>query len=168
MSEVLVLDEIEQIEDEGIDELGSLNHSAVQANLAFLFKRLGQYSVFTELSLDISDVDVSQFDLQVRSELKVDVCLYPKRPMNPVQDVIRMKEMPLLAVEIISPRQGFYEITEKFKLYFALGVISCWLVIPNNRTITVYSAMDNFQNYVSGDVHDKQFNIQFPVQEVFE
>lgn len=50
--------------------------------------------------------------------MSVEVCLYPKQPMNPLQDILKMEEMPLLAVEIISPRQGLYEITEKFRLYF--------------------------------------------------
>lgn len=168
MSDVWVIDELEQAEQEEMEDMGSANHSAIQANLAFLFKRLGQHSVFTELSLDISNVDISQFDLQVRSGLKVDVCLYPKRSINPMQDILRMKEMPLLAVEIVSPRQGLYEITEKFKLYFTLGVKSCWLVIPNTQTVTVYSTATNFQTYVSDIVTDQQLDIQLPLHEIFE
>lgn len=168
MSDVWVVDELEQAEQEGMVEVGSRNHSRVQANLAFLFKKLGEYTVFTELSLDIKNVDLTQFDLRVSSELKVDVCLYPKQPMNPLQDILKMEEMPLLAVEIISPRQGLYEITEKFRLYFSLGVKSCWLVIPNNQTVTVYRSATEFHNYGSDDVIDQQLDVQIPIQEIFE
>lgn len=168
MSEVLEMVAIETEEHEGIDDVGSLNHSAAQANLAYLFKRLDKYSVFTELSLDIRDVDLTPFDLQIRSDVKVDVCIYPKRPINPAEDILRVKEMPLLAVEIISPRQGISEITEKFKLYFSLGIQSCWLVIPNNQTVTVYADMAHFSTFVSGDVIDNQLEIRLPVQDIFE
>ncbi|MEZ4867433.1 MAG: Uma2 family endonuclease [Caldilineaceae bacterium] len=171
MSELLTVDDFEttgQTEEEEMDEVGSLNHSAIQANLAFLFKRLGTYSVFTELSLDVSNADLSVFDLSVRSELKVDVCLYARRPINPVKDILKMKEMPLLAVEIVSPRQGLYEITEKFKLYFALGVKACWLVIPNTQTVTVYADMDNFHTFVSDEVVDAVLEIHLPFTPIFE
>lgn len=150
------------------EDIRSKNHAAVQANLAYLFKRLGDYTVFTELSLDTEDADFSQFDLQVCSELTVDVCLYQKRPMNPLQDILKMEEMPLLAVEIISPHQGLHEITEKFRLYFALGVKSCWLVIPNTQAVTVYSTATHLQTYVSDVVTDQQLDIQLPLHEIFE
>ncbi|MFN8492897.1 MAG: Uma2 family endonuclease [Caldilineaceae bacterium] len=168
MSELLLAEQTEDETWEAIDEVGSLNHSAIQANLAFLFKRLGTYSVLTDLSLNIGNVDLSKFDLTVREEIKPDVCLYPKRRIDPAHDILRMSEMPLLAVEILSPRQGLYEITEKFKLYFELGVKSCWIVIPNNQTVTVYSAINAFQNFVSGDVVDPQIDIRLPLAEIFE
>lgn len=163
MSDLAIMEYTEEF-----DEVGSQNHSAVQANLAFLFKRLQRYSVYTDLSLNIANVDLSQFDLQVREEIKPDVCIYPKRPLNPMHDVIKMTEMPLLAIEILSPRQGVYEIAEKFKLYFHLGVKSCWLVIPNTQVVTVYSAVDSYQTFVSGEVVDEIIDIRLPLAEIFE
>lgn len=168
MLEAPVLDQTLVDEMEYTNDVGSLNHSAIQANLTFLLKRLGTYSVFTDLSLDISKADLSRFDLSVREEIKPDVCLYTKRRIDPTQDVLKMIEMPLLAIEILSPRQGLYEITEKFKLYFSLGVKSCWLVIPTNQTVTVYSNMQTFQNFVIGDVVDPALALQLPLAEIFE
>ena len=55
------------------------------------------------------------------------MCIYLKRQRNLQNDILRMSEMPLLAIEVLSPKQGIYDILEKFKLYFSLGVQSCWL-----------------------------------------
>ena len=56
MSDLITTDETEAAYD-----MGSHNHSAIQANLAFLLKRLGKYSVYTELSLDVSQLDSHKF-----------------------------------------------------------------------------------------------------------
>ncbi len=52
----------------GEDEMGSLNHSTVQANLAFLLKLSKKFAVMTELSLDISQHDLSKYDLDAKEE----------------------------------------------------------------------------------------------------
>jgi len=151
-----------------MDEVGSLNHSAIQANLAFLLKRLGIYSVCINLSLDIGNIDTEKFDLMLSSEIQADVSLYPKRKLDPTNDILKMTEMPLLAIEIVSPKQGIYEILEKFKLYFALNIQSCWLVLPSTQTVTVYAAPDQFRTFGEGEVLDEVLNIHLPIAEIFE
>ena len=76
--------------------MGSRNHSYVQANLPIAFAQLGKFVVFAELSLDIGG-----------KEYKPDICLYPlaDEPKSLAQDVVRETRLPLLAVEILSPRQ---------------------------------------------------------------
>lgn len=91
-------------ESEEFVDKGSFNHSSVQANLAFLFKRLGIYRVSTELSLGVSGADLKGVINQ--DEIKPDVCLYPKRSLSRPFDILRISEMPLLVVEILSPRHG--------------------------------------------------------------
>lgn len=164
MSELAILDDLEE---ESVD-VGSFKHSSAQANLAFLLKRLGKYSVLTDLSLDISAVDISQFNISTKEEIKPDVCIYPKRTMNLLDDILRMSEMPLLAIEVLSPKQGVYDILEKFKLYFTLGVQSCWLVIPNTRTVLVYSGPNRFATFGTGEVIDEVLGIRIPIEEIFE
>jgi len=151
---------------EDVDDMGSYNHSLVQANLTFLLKRIGQYSVLTELSLDVSHLDRQQFN--VKDEIKPDVCLYPKRGLSRPFDIMKMSEMPLLVIEILSPRQGSYEIVEKFAVYFGLGVKSCWLVDPTTAIVAVYSALDQYQTYSAGEVIDQVLNIRLPLAEIFE
>jgi Uma2 family endonuclease len=82
-----------------------------------------------------------------------------------------MSDMPLLAIEILSPTQGMYEIKEKFKAYFALGVESCWLVAPEIEVITVYSSMQDFKlfNLRHGDIElvDEVIGIRLPLEKIF-
>ena len=162
MSELAVLDMIEEVSD----NMGSYNHSAIQANLAFLLKQTRQYSVFTELSLDVSHLDPNQ--LKSKDEVKPDVCIYPRRGLSRPYDILKMVEMPLLAIEILSPRQAAYEILQKFEVYFILGVKSCWLVDPTTEVVAVYSALKQHQTFSAGDIIDVVLDIRLPLAEVFE
>lgn len=157
----------EQI-DEGEEfvHMGSFNHSSVQANLAFLFKRLGAYRVSTELSLDVRDADLS--GLASKDEIKPDVCLYPKRSLSRPFDILRMSEMPLLVVEILSPRQGTEEILRKFAVYFQMGVKSCWLVDPATEIVVVYRALDQHKTFSEGELFDAAMEIRLAIDEIFE
>ncbi len=77
--------------------------------------------------------------------------------------------MPVLTIEIISPSQGTDDILAKFKAYFALGVKSCWLIIPANEVITVYSAQGDFESFGSKDteVIDEILDIRLPKPQIF-
>jgi len=161
MNEFATLDRIEETNDQR-----SYNHSTVQANLAFLFKRIGQYSVSIELSLDISQFQAAH--LQFGNEIKPDVCIYPKRRLSRPYDILKMVEMPLVAVEILSPKQGAYEILEKFEVYFALGVKSCWLVDPTTEIVAVYTAFDQHQTFSTGEIIDDKVGIRIPLAQIFD
>lgn len=167
-----VLDEIStsQSETDDIEEsldVGSFNHGYLLIRLGILLDRLDAYTAVGDISLDVSSVDLSQFDLKTREEIKPDVCLYPKRGLLQPKDILKMKEMPLLAVEILSPKQGLYDIVEKFRLYFALGIRSCWLVEPVLQTVTVYSASNQWRTFTSGEVVDETLNIHLALDELF-
>jgi Uma2 family endonuclease len=129
-------------------------------------KRLGKYSVLTELSLDTSQLVTHQF--KVKDEIKPDVCAYLKRSLSRPFDILKMSEMPLLVIEILSPRQGAQEILEKFAAYFALGVLSCWLVDPTTAIVAVYAALDQHKTFSSGEVIDETLDIRLPLVEIFE
>lgn len=164
MSELTFVREEEQQE---FDDMGSFNHSTVQANLAYLLKRIGKYTISVELSLDSSRLDKSIFDF--KDELIPDLCVYPKRQLFKSDDILKMTEMPVIAIEVLSFRQFPSTLVEKFKAYFALGIQSCWLVDPVTRTIHVYSAADMWRSFsIEDELVDKPFDIHFPVREVFE
>ncbi|MEZ4869009.1 MAG: Uma2 family endonuclease [Caldilineaceae bacterium] len=159
----------EAVEERGereFEDTGSHNHSRVQANLAHLFKQLGKYAVYIELSLDSSSLGSTIF--QVKDEIIPDLCLYPQRPWSLPRDTMRMTEMPLLVAEILSPRQGTDAIFQKFEAYFALGVQSCWFIEPTALIVQVYSQPDQKSRFASGIVIDKKLNIEIPVAEIFE
>ena len=163
MYALTIENELEESED-----MGSFNHGYTQARLIVLFDRAGQYTPITELSLDVSGIDLSQFDLKTKEEMKPDICLYPKRGRSRPRDILRMTEMPLLAVEILSPKQGTYDILEKFKVYFELGVRSCWLVDPAINTVTIYSSNDAWQTFSNNEVIDEPLGIKLPLDEIFD
>lgn len=153
-------------EEEEFDDEGSYNHSLVQANLAHQFKLHSDYAVFIELSLDVSSLDLDIYTLG--DEVKPDLCLYSKRTLRIPRDILRMAEMPLLAVEILSPRQGTGTILEKFEAYFELGIQSCWLVDPLTQTVHVYHSSTERTTYASADVIDNTLNLQIPITAIFE
>jgi len=160
------MSEIETLEEE---KMGSWAHSTTQAALARLLANDGRFIVAVELSLDVSSIDLSQFGL-TQKEFKPDVCLYTKKKrVEPGDDILRMSEMPELAIEILSPEQNLTELSKKRLAYFALDVKSYWLVLPINETITVYSAPNRFKAFgTDTEVVDKVMDIRLPIQEIFE
>lgn len=137
--------------------MGSYNHSGVQAKLSSLLIGLNAYSVFTELSLEIGGV-----------EYKPDICVYPKRGMSRPRDIMKMSEMPLMAIEILSTRQIIDDLIDRFEIYFNNGIRSCWLVEPAIEAITVYSSLSEYRTYGSGDAVDEKMNIRLPIQMIFD
>lgn len=158
----------EEEEAEEYAEMSSFNPSYTQARLIVLLDKLGIYTPAPELSLDIKGIDLSKYDLRTEEELKPDIALYPKRGRSQPRDILRMREMPLLAIEILSPKQGSYDILEKFKAYFDLGVTSCWLVDPALRTVTVYHATTDWETFSSSEVIDEQLDVQLPLAAIFD
>jgi Uma2 family endonuclease len=63
-----------------------------------------------------------------------------------------MTEMPLLVVELLLPTQGTQEILDKFEIYLAAGIKSCWLIEPAIGSVTVYENLDTFKSFVEGNV----------------
>ena len=157
-------DEIESEEDVG---MGSFNHGYIQMRLGILLDRYSGYTPVSKLSLDISNVDLSRFDLRTKEEVKPDIALYSKRGLSRPMDILRMKEMPVLAIEILSPKQGTYDILEKFRLYFELGIRACWLVEPALDTVTVYQSMERYRTFSGGEIFDESTGIRLPIEDIF-
>lgn len=167
------LTELELIEeDEEDSNMGSWNHAFVQSRLNKLLPDDDKFTPVIELTLDISRLDLSKLNLTAKEELKPDVCLYPaiRSCLSKPLDILKMSEMPLLAIEILSPKQGMYNILAKFQAYFTLGVKSCWLVAPDNESITVYSSLENFKIFDvrrDTEVADQILDIHLPLQPIF-
>jgi Uma2 family endonuclease len=165
--------EVEHNGIDGEDEMGSFNHSRVQFNLGLL---LGTYvknklHFATELSLDISQHDLSEYRLDGKYEIKPDVCAYFEPPIIPKteDDLVTVSKMPDLAIEILSPRQATSYLIRKIKAYFVLGVQSCWLVDPGRQIITVYSQQNHKTFDVERDTEliDEVMDIRLPLKEIF-
>jgi len=158
-------------EDEDID-MGSLNHSLAQTQIVGQLLNDERFTTIVELSLDIGQTDLTQFGLGVKRELKPELCLYPKGKVHPdwTCDILKMPDMPLLAIEVLSPKQSIDDILAKIRAYFALGVKSCWMVIPANKSITVYSKLREFISYSMKDteVVDEVLDLRVPIKKIFD
>lgn len=133
----------------------SVNHSYVQARLTTLLGNYEQYSVFTELSIEIEG-----------KEYMPDISLYPLRKFRPLQDETKTKEMPLLIVEILSPTQNTQELIDKFQIYFKAGVSSCWLVMPMACSIAVCYDLEK-PIYSKNEVVDEKMQISLLINKIF-
>ena len=190
MSEVIelykkVLDDNEMEMDDIFQEeeigMGSLYHSATQTHLANLLFNDDRFVVLVELSLDAGQIDLSPFGLKTKTDMKPDLCVYKRQPepklTKPLQpkrlntDVLRVTKMPLLAIEVLAPSQSVNELLMKFDAYFALGIQSCWLVMPSLEEVKVYSQQGTCQTFDTQrdtEVVDEALDIHLPIQKIFE
>ncbi len=165
--------ENEVLEDEA-DNMGSIIHSGTQAKLTGLLLNHDNLSVFTELSLDISQHDLSQYRLKVKNELKPDICAYIGPPPMPddtfEDDLVTVSQMPELAIEVLSPRQSVSYLVRKIKAYFALGIKSCWLVMPSLEEVRVFSQPLSYKTFGVNDTEmvDELMNIHLPIHQVLK
>jgi Uma2 family endonuclease len=169
MSEVIDFEN--EIPDEE-REMGSFNHSLTQSNLTSLLHNDERFTTLVEFSLDTSKIDLSQFDLKAKDELKPDVCVYTNPPtVEPPDDLVKTTQMPDLAIEILSHLQTVSELISKLKAYFALSVKSCWLVIPATQSITVFSQSKRYKTFGTDttiEIIDEVMDICLPIAKVFK
>ncbi len=101
-----------------------------------------------------------------------DLCIYPKMEINVGKepDIVKMKEMPLTTVEILSTTQPLSQVIEKIKLkYFPAGVKSAWVIIPDLRAIVLYlPGNGDYQLFKTGTLTDPATGISVDVDEVFD
>lgn len=106
----------------------SKNHSRLQIRLGaeILVRYEDQYDVRSEQSLT-----------DPNPPFVPDLSIFPAETSNWREDEIKVSEVPLTVIEIVSPSQTDTELTAKAKGYFAAGTRSYWLVQPVLRTIFV-------------------------------
>jgi Uma2 family endonuclease len=164
----------ELLEDEVLDDedsdMGSINHSIAQVRIASLLNNDERFTVMTELSLALSEQDFSRYGIKAKDEIKPDICLYPNTIDWQDIDILKMTEMPLLAIEILSPSQSLETLKNKVYAYFALGVKSCWLAIPSIEAIDIYSQPKQHRTFTMNDteVIDEPLDIHLPIQKLFK
>lgn len=109
--------------------------------------------------------------MKAKEEMIPNICVYDSNTVEfiEIDDVLKMSDMPHLAIEVISPRQSLTEIINKFKAYFALGIQSCWLVMPAIKSITVYSQLNQYKTFDLNDhdILDEVMEIRLPLQKIF-
>ena len=119
------------------------NHSLIQRNIIVtLVINYGKdYEVMPEIKIKGQSTD-----------LVPDVALYQQVAFTPGNDEIKMTTPPLCAIEILSPKQSLSDLITKANSYFALGAMSCWLVIPDLSSIYVFKKPMDFEIFSKKDI----------------
>ncbi|MDX2304705.1 MAG: Uma2 family endonuclease [Microscillaceae bacterium] len=157
--ETITTAQLSEYEKERGKPMPSKNHGLIQSNLTgLLFASYRKtYSFPTELTLHLGEKDYVP-----------DICIYPKMTFNGRQDEIRMTEVPITAIEIISPTQGQEEIMKKFETYFAHGVQSCWFVQTLTDSISIFLPDNQVLVFHQEILSDPTSRIAVDLREVFE
>ncbi|MBF0239110.1 MAG: Uma2 family endonuclease [SAR324 cluster bacterium] len=133
----------------------SVVHSAIQVNLSHELRKLSQYRIYSELSVMIDG-----------NEYKPDVCVYPYRDIDWTHDLVKTEEIPLLAIEILSPKQMIQDVVDKVDVYLEAGVKSCWVIASFPRSIAVCEKQ-RVNYFSSGDLVDEQLDIRITIDDIF-
>ena len=152
--------ELSQYEIERNKPMPSKNHAIVQGNLIteLNIRYRKAHSFFSELDIIMPE----------KPNCVPDIAIYPKLKIDFLDDEIGMTEMPLTAIEIVSPSQSDNDLIKKISRYFNAGVKSCWLVSPAFQAIYVYSEIGKYQFFNTGmTLTDPATGIELSLNEVF-
>ncbi|MGA0557458.1 Uma2 family endonuclease [Larkinella sp. VNQ87] len=136
----------------------SKNHSLIQSRLlvALSIQYGKQYDFLSEVSLDMSGKWVVP-----------DIAVYPKLIFDSLHDEIRMTQLPLGMIEILSSSQSQEELVEKANHYFAAGIQSYWLVNPLFKIIHVIHSPNTYKNFIEGTLTDGKLDLSLELAEIF-
>lgn len=172
MSQVIKQLDDEILENEELD-MPSFKHSRIQTNLTVLLGSEERFETFVELSLDIGEMDLSRFRIKAKDELIPDICVYtesfPFFDEEVDDDLLKVSQIPDLAIEVLSPSQSVSFLVRKIKAFLALGVKSCWLVMPSVEIINVYSP-NHKKTFDMNDseIVDEIMDIHLPIPKIFK
>lgn len=133
------------------------HHAILQSNLLFgiRLKYDKRWSVLSEVALQMGD--------RYRTP---DLAIYPKMPWG--QEEMRMTQMPVGVVEILSPSQTLDDLTQKRQSYFDAGVQSYWLVLPDLQSVYVFRSAEDYEVFTHRDVlKDRVLDIELDLREMF-
>ncbi len=111
----------------------SYYHSAIAMVIGSEIMKARTFRGFSDLTLLIDGNDYTP-DISVYSWKHID--------FGKGKDIVKMEEMPLLAVEILSPTQNMNELFDKAQIYLQGGIQSVWIVQPFAHTISVVISRD--------------------------
>ncbi len=106
------------------------------------------------------------FDLS-NGRAKPDTSICNINKINWLRDVIGPTQPPLIAIEILSPRQALSDLTDIWlDVYFPSGVATVWVIIPQFKQITVFTALGQ-RNIYTGILKDDPTGISLDLAELF-
>jgi Uma2 family endonuclease len=136
-------------------------HALLESALNWLLRGQygSQFQILTELSLDTTPV------------VTPDLCIYPKfdQKFDPRTVTARESQMPLTAIEILSPSQTLDQLQSKaWNIYFPAGVRSVWIVVPELKVIQLLLPDGEPKIFHKNTLDDPATGISLSVEQVFE
>jgi Uma2 family endonuclease len=147
-----------EIEEFQTEDIMSVNHSRTIQRISTYLERYDDlYDILPELEMKLNGKPV-----------KPDVSVYPNLPEDWDTDVIFITEPPIIAVEVLSPKQAMTDITDKINnIYFPAGVQSVWIVVPLLQTITIRTPDGKKMTFSEGIIKDPVTKIEMPFEQIF-
>lgn len=148
---------VDSVEEFHTEDIMSYNHAKLTYRLSKSFSRYDQqYDILPELEFELS-----------HGRAKPDVAVCRPGKTNWLRDIIRPTTPPLLAVEILSPRQALSDLTDKaLDIYFPSGTSTVWVVIPHFRQVTIMTP-DGQTTITSGILKDEHTGIELDLVDIF-
>ncbi|KOR33123.1 hypothetical protein TI05_02995 [Achromatium sp. WMS3] len=108
-------------------EMPSLNHSYICAQ------------IMRQLLQDDSIQPLPELTLDIENGLTPYISVFNKAKIQPnfFEDILKVKELPILAIEIISASQTIQAMLEKSNILVNSGIKNVWTVEPYGRSIFV-------------------------------
>jgi Uma2 family endonuclease len=146
------------IEEYQTEDIMSVNHSRTIQRISFYLERYDDlYDILPELEMKLNGKPV-----------KPDVSVYPNLPEDWDTDVIFITAPPIIAIEVLSPKQAMTDITDKINtVYFPAGVQSVWIVVPLLQTITIRTPDGKKLTFSEGIIKDPVIGIEIPFNQIF-
>ncbi len=149
-------EEISDYELERGKPMPSLAHAMTQLKLSLLISEYSDYVPLPELSLDLQGFKPVP-----------DIAVFLKSTIQGRKDSLRISEPPLLAIEILSPKQALSDLFAKSDEYLTHGVEEVWVIIPEIQSITVCKRLSGQQTFISGDVRHGSTGIVVNIEKLF-
>lgn len=149
---------VDLIEEYQSVDIKSLNHSRLIHRISVALERYDdQYDVMPELELELND-----------KKVKPDISVYPNLKIDWQNDVMFYDVPPLIAIEILSPKQAVSDLTEKaYKIYLPSGVQSVWIIIPTMKILQIIT-LGSTETITNGLIKDTKTGIEITMEEIFK
>jgi Uma2 family endonuclease len=147
-----------QYELERNKPMPSNNHAKVQYRMC---KQLGKYDTEFDILPELS------IDFPTKPAVP-DIAIYPIAPDDWNNDSIKRTDLPLLVIEILSPKQAFDDILDKIKnIYFPAGLKSVWVVLPPGQSVMIFKPNEKPKTFDSGIMLDKASGFEVDLDKIF-
>jgi len=142
------------IEEFYSEEHMSVNHSKLIGRVCIALDRYdAEYDVLPKLELELPT-----------GKCKPDVAIYAKIGNDWFNDIIYYTQPPLIAVEVLSPKQGLSDLTDKaFKVYFPAGVKAVWLIVPMLHLVQILLPDGTQLTYPNGLLTDPILGLEVDI-----